>query len=126
MARPKRSALNVPGDFYVKDACCLACGVPGVIAPSLFGGFDRTGRAFLEGVRQCWVKKQPQSNEELEAMIETMRTQELTCIRYGGVDTAVLARLRDAGEDQLIDEGGSIKALGTSCSGRGMAKTGRR
>jgi hypothetical protein len=106
MSRPKRSALNAAGDFYVKDACCMACGVPGVIAPGLFGGFDGTGREFLEGVSQCWVKKQPQSNEELDAMIETIRSQELTCIRYGGADPVILARLRNAGEDQSIDEDG--------------------
>ena len=80
-----------------------------MIAPSLFGGFDSTGKEFVEGVSQCWVKKQPQSNEELDAMIDTIRTQELTCIRYGGADSVVLARLRNAGEDQSIDEGGSTE-----------------
>jgi hypothetical protein len=56
----KRYRLNVVGPFYVEDGCCTLCGVPGVTAPSLFGGFGPDG-SVLEGIEQCWVKRQPSS-----------------------------------------------------------------
>jgi hypothetical protein len=48
-----------------------------MVAPMLFGGFDESGRKFLEGVSHCWVSRQPREASELDAMIETMATQEL-------------------------------------------------
>src|SRR3954471_7929069 len=101
-SKRKRYRLNVIGDFYVVDGCCTMCGVPGVTAPELFGGFDASGN-FLEGVEQCWVKKQPQSDKEVGAMIETMATQELDCIRYAGCNAEIASRLRAVGEGDKID-----------------------
>jgi hypothetical protein len=98
----QRYRLNVVGDFYVADGCCTLCGVPGVTAPGLFGGFDASGN-FLDGVEQCWVKRQPESETEFAAMIQTMATQELDCIRYSGANPDIMKRLRDAGEGDKID-----------------------
>ena len=97
-----RYLLNAPGPFYVEDGCCALCGVPGVTAPHLFGGFGPDG-SVLDGVGHCWVKRQPTSSEELDAMIETMARQELNCIRYSGADTNILARLSSIGEGDQID-----------------------
>jgi len=63
--------LNVPGDFYVEDGCCTLCGIPGVTAPELFGGFNPDG-TIPEGVEQCWIKRQPRSGAELDKIVETM------------------------------------------------------
>jgi hypothetical protein len=100
--RRQRHALNAPGDFYVEDDCCTLCGVPGVSAPELFGGFAADGTVD-EGVRHCWVKRQPQSGAELDAMIDTMARQELGCIRYGGSDAAIVARVTAVGEAAQVD-----------------------
>lgn len=103
MARTfKAYRLNVQGDFYVVDGCCTLCGVPGVMAPELFGGFGPDGTV-LEGVDHCWVTRQPVSATEIDAMIATMRSQELACIRYNGSDEQVMRRLMAAGEAKQID-----------------------
>jgi hypothetical protein len=101
-SRRERYRLNVVGYFYVVDGCCTLCGVPGTTAPELFGGFDDSGN-FVDGVEQCWVKKQPQSNQEIAAMIQTMATQEFDCIRYAGSNPEIQKRLRAVGEDDKID-----------------------
>ncbi|WP_328285521.1 ferredoxin [Myxococcus sp. NMCA1] len=43
--------MNVPGDFYVVDQCCTACGVPTHIAPETFAT-ERLGG-------DCYVQRQP-------------------------------------------------------------------
>jgi hypothetical protein len=94
--------LNIVGDFYVEDGCCTLCGVPGVTAPELFGGFNPDGTV-PDGVEQCWVKRQPVSTAELEAMVETMARQELACIRYRGTNQQIVARLSELGEGAQVD-----------------------
>ena|ERR1700758_1003042 len=81
-----RHPLNVPGDFYVENRCCMACGVPESIAPELIG---RTG----EEVWHCYWKKQPKTNEEIKQAIDILHTQELGCHRYAGSDSKILKRL---------------------------------
>jgi hypothetical protein len=98
----KRYVLNAPGPFYVEDGCCTLCGVPGVTAPDLFGGFEVDG-SVRKDVAQCWVRCQPADESELSAMIETMARQELGCIRYAGRDPQIVARVRDVGEGDQID-----------------------
>jgi hypothetical protein len=85
---------NAAGPFYVVDGCCTACGVPESIAPEMF--------AFHAG-SHCYVKKQPESTQELERAIQVVRTQELDCIRYRGTDPHVLRRLAEAGEAAACD-----------------------
>jgi hypothetical protein len=89
----RRVSLNVAGDFYVEEGCCTLCGVPDVEAPELFGGFEADGRG-TPGAKQCWVKKQPKSTPELDAMIRAVAAQEFECIRYGGTDQLLIDRLR--------------------------------
>jgi 4Fe-4S single cluster protein len=91
--RPYR--LNVIGDFYVEDGCCTLCGVPEVIAPDLF--------EMGEGVEQCYVKKQPTSQDELRRMIDVFATQDLGCIGYKGCDAAVLKELKRVCEEGACD-----------------------
>lgn len=89
MEKLKRHHLNVVGPFYVVDGCCTACGVPEWIAPELFGEGDDV---------HCYVKRQPQSPEEVDAMVKVMAHQDLRCVRYAGDDEALLRRLAENGE----------------------------
>jgi hypothetical protein len=95
MSSPRRPhALNVLGAFYVEDGRCTACGVPQKFAPNLFGEDEQD---------HCFVKRQPQTTSERDAMLRTIATQELGCIRYRGSDEAILQRLVDAGESEQCD-----------------------
>nr|MBI1232475.1 hypothetical protein [Cytophagales bacterium] len=91
---------NVEGDFYVEDRCCTMCGVPNSEAPELFGGFDDKGNATHD---QCFVKRQPSNNGELEKMIRALAAQELICIRYCGSDKDTKKRIKEVGEENQID-----------------------
>ena len=91
---------NVRGDFYVEDGCCTMCGVPQAEAPELFGGFDENWNSIHE---QCFVKKQPQNNLELNKMINAMAAQELTCIRYCGTNKNIKEKINTVGEQNQID-----------------------
>lgn len=79
----------VPGDFYVEEGQCLACGVPHVVAPDLVGWTD-------EKLSHCYWKKQPETPAELERAIGVLEAQELGCHRYAGTDPAILGRLASA------------------------------
>jgi hypothetical protein len=85
--------LNVVGDFYVEAGCCTLCGLPKYEAPELFEEAD-------DG---CYVKKQPTTPDELGKMVETMQTQDLTCVRYRGHDRTTLATLSAAGQGSSCD-----------------------
>ena len=91
MSKPHR--LNVLGDFYVEDGCCTLCGVPWALAPHLFEPAD-------DG---CYVKRQPKTEEELQKMLEVIRSQELHCVRYRGRDRAIVAALQASGEGDKCD-----------------------
>jgi hypothetical protein len=77
---------SAPGDFYVTEGECLACGVPHVVAPDLVGW---TG----ESIPHCFWTKQPETPEELERAIAVLEAQELDCHRYAGTDPAILNRV---------------------------------
>jgi hypothetical protein len=85
---------NVPGPFYVVDGCCTACDVPVTEAPDLF--------AYDEACH-CYVKRQPQSAEELDRALRAAWLAELQCIRYRGDDPEVLRRFAELGEPHLCD-----------------------
>lgn len=64
--------LNIEGPFYVEHGCCLSCGVPQAFAPDLFGEDD---------LHHCYVRRQPQTPDELKRMARVLWAQELGCIR---------------------------------------------
>jgi hypothetical protein len=99
MAEPKPHPANAPGDFYVEDGCCATCEVPLLEAPNLFGWAEQAA-----GDLHCYVKRQPQTAAELDAMIMTIRCSELSCIRYRGTDRAIHSRLVEVGEGMVCDE----------------------
>lgn len=91
-AHPK----NVDGDFYVEDGCCTLCGVPQRYAPDLFSDID-------DEADHCYVKKQPQSRDELSRMIDVAYAVDLACLRYSGTCPAVIAELSDPNGYQICD-----------------------
>jgi hypothetical protein len=96
---PKHQAhpASAPGDFYVEDGMCLACGVPHLVAPSLIG--------WVEGPdSHCFWKKQPESVAELEQALAVFGAQDAGCHRYAGHDEAILRRVPSAFCDHPLRE----------------------
>ncbi len=91
----ERHPLNVPGDFYVQDGCCVSCLVP----------FEAAGDMlrFDDEVRHCYVCRQPASSGEERSMAEAIGLSEVRCIRYGGTDASILRLLSQAGEQDQCD-----------------------
>jgi hypothetical protein len=89
----QRYHLNVAGDFYVEEGCCTRCGVPEQ-EPQLFG-YDDT---------QCFVIRQPATDDEHLAMYSVMQQQEFTCIRYAGTNKYVSAVVTKMGKGLVDDE----------------------
>lgn len=98
MAEHKPHPANLPGDFYVEDGCCTMCEVPFAEAPDLFGTCQDP-----KGYTHCFVKRQPESSDELDQMCRAIRCAELKCIRYRGKDRLIQLRLVEAGEGQICD-----------------------
>ena len=88
--------MNVPGDFYVEDGECLVCHVPESEAPDLIG-------ADVGEYEHCFVKKQPETPEELERMFHAIRASCIGCLRYRGTDPRILKVFRDELGDDLCD-----------------------
>jgi hypothetical protein len=95
MGANKPHRLNVVGDFYVKDGCCTACGMPHSEAPGLFGWDDQ---------EHCYVSKQPSTADEFRRMISAIACADLGCIRYRGQDVEVVAALAEINEVDKCDK----------------------
>lgn len=85
---------NASGPFYVEFGCCTACDVPMVEAPGLFA---------YDSDNHCFVKRQPESSEEVTNAISAAWCAELQCIRYRGDDPDVLRRLAELDLRELCD-----------------------
>lgn len=90
-AHPK----NVPGPFYVENGCCLTCLAPHNQAPSLMG--------FDDASSHCFVKRQPETDEELYRAVRAVFSAELECLRYRGSDPNVQLRLIEIGRADSCD-----------------------
>ena len=91
---------NAEGPFYVSDQCII-CGLPKEVAPD---NIDFDCQAGCEECPEsCYVKKQPENDEELERVIEAMCASEVENIRYCGTHAEVLQRLKNAGYARLCD-----------------------
>ncbi len=74
----------------------MSCTVPQSEAPDLFGQTS-------EPCYHCFVKKQPNTPEETERMLATIRLSELHCIRYRGMDPAIFSRISASGDLDVCD-----------------------
>jgi len=86
---------NAPGPFYVANGCCMQCMAPHAVAPSLMG--------FDDPDRHCFVKQQPQTDEDVYQAIRAVRSSEMQCLRYSGNDPDILRRLVEIGEAEACD-----------------------
>lgn len=84
---------NAAGDFYVEEGCSVICGTCEVVAPALFAADDE----------HCFVKRQPTTTDELDAMLEAMHHSCVECIRWKGRDSRIRTRLIERGLQELID-----------------------
>ena len=88
---------SIPGDFYVVNGECLACGMPHVVAPDLIGWAEGAGS-------HCVWKKQPQTPAEIERAIAVLESQDLECHRYAGTNPAILDRVLTSYCDHPVPE----------------------
>ena len=89
---------NVPGPFYVENACCITCGIPTEEAPEVFA-WDHNG----EFDSHCFVHCQPQTPEAISKGLKAIKHAEIDCIRYRGSDPAIKQRLVEQGSEDNID-----------------------
>ena len=95
---------SVPGPFYVCEDICITCALPGELAPQNIQ-WDETSRS--RGCTgcdtHCRVVKQPETDKELEALIEAARCSCVEAIRYCGTDEFTLNRFKELGACSLCD-----------------------
>ena len=93
----QRVPENAPGDFYVEAGSCLRCCLPHAQAPELMNDCE------IE-FRECYFRRQPQTPLEVEHAIQAIWVSELSCIRYGGSDQAIIRRLHELGRADSCDQ----------------------
>ena len=84
--RYRREPTSAPGDFYVENGCCMACGVPQMVAPDLIGWTNDHAGA-------CYWKKQPGTPEEMRQAFAIFDGQEAGCHRYAGHNAEIQLRV---------------------------------
>lgn len=87
---PQRVPENAPGDFYVQADCCISCCLPHGECPELLNDPD-------EPFRECYFRRQPRTQEEIDRAIDAICVSEVGAFRYGGTDPAIIAKLRERG-----------------------------
>lgn len=86
-------SANVPGDFYVADNCCTMCEVPIVQGDGKFGVIEN----------HCYVKREPETQAELEQMIDVIQCAEFDCVRYRGTDRSFQLKIVENGNGIVCD-----------------------
>lgn len=94
----------VEGAFYVVRGQCITCELPCETAPRNI----RWNAGHKEGVHQpypdhCRVTNQPETEDELDEMIEAAWGSCISAIRYSGTDERTLSRFRERGMPELCD-----------------------
>ena len=98
----EREPDNAPGDFYVVKDSCITCGLPGETAPGCVS-WNRCPKEKEDGSLHCRVHKQPESDEEIEAMVEATMGSCVEAMRYCGTDERILAAFKKAGMERVCD-----------------------
>ena len=93
-----RYQLNAPGDFYVEDQECIACGAPEAAAPTLMNSLNDPGPT------HCYFRRQPGTETELKQAIEAVCVSCCGAVRYGGADQRVIAEIRRGGSAYACDQ----------------------
>ncbi|HET9280330.1 MAG TPA: hypothetical protein VFR24_00010 [Candidatus Angelobacter sp.] len=90
---------NAPGDFYVLNGECIACGMPHCAAPELIE-WDVNSQGDLT---HCFFRKQPETALELVHAVKAIEGSCCGAVRYRGSDPAAIEKLRWAGCENAID-----------------------
>ena len=85
----------------MKDTC-LICALPVENAPGSVS-WNHCPKKGSNGSLHCRVHKQPESEEEIQAMVAAAVGSCVEAIRYCGTDEKILATFRRAGMDRLCD-----------------------
>ena len=104
-ARHEREPDSVPGPFYVEKDACMIWSLPCETAPQNIKWSEKLLESEVHGEipDHCIVVKQPETDEELELMIEALEGSCISALRYCGTDGPTLDRLRDAGVATVCD-----------------------
>lgn len=94
---PQRVPENAPGDFYVERGICTRCCIPHGEAPDLLNDPN------VE-FRECYFRRQPQNEAEIEQACRAMWGSCVGGPRYGGNDPKILARLCELGVAHQCDQ----------------------
>lgn len=102
--RYDREPDSIPGPFYVAADTCIVCALPPETAPANITWDDSFQRGGCEGCpNHCRVSKQPETDEELELMIEATWGSCVQAIRYCGTDEYTLKRFQEMGIPEICD-----------------------
>ena len=85
---PQRVPENAPGDFYVERGLCTGCCLPHGEAPELLNDPN------VE-FRECYFRRQPQNDAEVEQAVRAMSVSCVEALRYAGNDPKIIARLAE-------------------------------
>ena len=95
----EREADAVAGPFYVVKDQCIICDFPPELAPKCIKMKD----APCNADKYCHVYRQPETQEEIDTVIEAMAGSCVQAIRYCGTDPILLDRLVSLGMADLCD-----------------------
>jgi hypothetical protein len=96
----EREPENAPGPFYIVKDVCITCSLPVETAPENVKYHESP----CEGCPDhCYVHRQPQTEEEIEWMIEVVAGSCIAAYRYCGTDPEILRRLVEAGCGEQCD-----------------------
>jgi len=102
--RYEREADSITGAFYVVLDQCIVCGLPPETAPANITWDAEYAGAGCDGCPQhCRVSKQPETDEELELMIEATEGSCIQAIRYCGTDEYTLNQFKMRGIPEVCD-----------------------
>ena len=96
-AREEIDPANVAGPFYVTTQCII-CGLPPETAPQSIS-YD----CDCKGPKSCRFVKQPETQEELDRVLEAMWGSCVEALRYRGTDAEILRQIINQGLSHLAD-----------------------
>ncbi len=95
--REEREPANVEGPFYITTQCII-CGLPPETAPD-----NISFAPDCERPHTCRFSKQPETQEELNAVLDAMWGSCVEAVRYGGTDPEILRQIKERGLSHLAD-----------------------
>ena len=105
-----RFPKNISGDFYTtgeKDkndqwsGCCLACGLPEDVAPSLFAPLDDENY-------DTYFVRQPKTPDEVAQAIVASEVCCVEAVRYGGREKEIIRKMNPRLTDFILDSNRNV------------------